>query len=87
MLVANAIAQVLKVTPIREASLADVLERFLARKHLLLLLDNFEHLLEATPLVGRLLAAAPQVSVLATSRERLHLYGEQEYGVQPLRVP
>jgi predicted ATPase/DNA-binding CsgD family transcriptional regulator len=86
-LVANAIAQALKVTPIREASLDDVLERFLARKHLMLLLDNFEHLLEATPLVGRLLAAAPQVTVLATSRERLHLYGEQEYGVQPLRVP
>jgi predicted ATPase len=86
-LVANAIAQVLKVNPIREASLADVLERFLARKHLMLLLDNFEHLLEATPLMGRLLAAAPQVTVLATSRERLHLYGEQEYGVQPLRVP
>jgi predicted ATPase/DNA-binding CsgD family transcriptional regulator len=86
-LVANAIAQALKVNPVQEPILADVLERFLARKHLMLLLDNFEHLLEATPLVGRLLAAAPQLTVLATSRERLHLYGEQEYGVQPLRVP
>jgi predicted ATPase/DNA-binding CsgD family transcriptional regulator len=86
-LVSNAIAQALKVNPVQEAILADVLERFLARKHLMLLLDNFEHLLEATPMVGRLLAAAPQLTVLATSRERLHLYGEQEYSVQPLRVP
>jgi non-specific serine/threonine protein kinase len=86
-LVSNAIAQALKVKPVQEAILADVLERFLARKHLMLLLDNFEHLLEATPLVGRLLAAAPQLTVLATSRERLHLYGEQEYSVQPLRLP
>ena len=86
-LVANAIAQALKVNPVQEAILADVLERFLVRKHLMLLLDNFEHLLEATPLVGRLLSAAPQLTILATSRERLHLYGEQEYGVQPLRVP
>ncbi len=86
-LVSNAIAQVLKVKPVQEAMLTDLLERFLARKHLILLLDNFEHLLEATPLVGRLLAAVPQLTVLATSRERLHLYGEQEFSVQPLRLP
>jgi predicted ATPase len=86
-LVANAIVQVLQVSASGDASLVDVLKRFLARKHLLLLLDNFEHLPEATPLVGELLAAAPQVTVLATSRERLHVYGEQEYPVHPLSLP
>jgi len=86
-LVVNALTQALKLTPIREASLVEVLERFLKGKHLLLLMDNFEHLLMAAPLVGRLLAAAPQVTVLVTSREILHLYGEQEYTVQPLKPP
>jgi predicted ATPase len=46
-----------------------------------------EHLLEAAPLLGELLAAAPQLTVLATSRERLHVYGEQEYPVHPLQLP
>ena len=86
-LVANAIAEVLKANPIGEVSAFEVLKRFLRRKHLLLLLDNFEHLPEATPLVGELLAAAPQLTILATSRERLHVYGEQEYPVYPLRLP
>jgi predicted ATPase/DNA-binding CsgD family transcriptional regulator len=86
-LVANAIAEVLKVNPIGEASPLEILKRFLRRKHLLLLLDNFEHLPEATPLVGELLAAASQLTILATSRERLHVYGEQEYPVYPLRLP
>jgi predicted ATPase/DNA-binding CsgD family transcriptional regulator len=86
-LVANAIAEVLKANPIGEVSPFEVLKRFLRRKHLLLLLDNFEHLPEATPLVGELLAAAPQLTILATSRERLHVYGEQEYPVYPLRLP
>ena len=65
----------------------DTLKRFLVSRHLLLLLDNFEHLLEASPIVGELLAEAPQLSVLATSRECLHLYGEQEYLVSPLKLP
>jgi predicted ATPase/DNA-binding CsgD family transcriptional regulator len=86
-LAANAIAEALNVNPIGEVSPLEVLKRFLRRKHLLLLLDNFEHLPEATPLVGELLAAAPQLTILATSRERLHVYGEQEYPVYPLRLP
>jgi predicted ATPase len=54
---------------------------------MLLILDNFEHLLAAAPLVSELLAAAPHLKVLATSREHLHLYGEQEYAVPPLALP
>ena len=86
-LVPQTIAQVLEISMGASKSPIETLVRFLARKHLLLLLDNFEHLLEAAPLVGELLSAAPQLSVLATSRERLHIYGEQEYPVRPLQLP
>jgi predicted ATPase/DNA-binding CsgD family transcriptional regulator len=86
-LVTQTITQVLKVPLGTDASPGETLKRFLARKHMLLLLDNFEHLLEASPWVGELLAAAPQLAVLATSRERLHVYGEHEYQVLPLKLP
>ena len=51
------------------------------------MLDNFEHLLPAAPLVGELLAAAPALAVLATSREPLRLQAEHRYAVAPLQVP
>jgi predicted ATPase len=50
----------------------------------LVVLDNFEHLLRAVPFVSRLLADVPQLAVLATSREPLHLSAEREYRVPPL---
>jgi predicted ATPase/DNA-binding SARP family transcriptional activator len=53
---------------------------------LLLVLDNFEHVATAAPLVGRLAAAAPRVSVLVTSRARLQIAGEQIFDVAPLPV-
>jgi len=56
-------------------------------RHCLLLLDNFEHLIESAPIVGELIANVPGLDVLATSREILHLYGEQEYPVSPLTIP
>ena len=57
---------------------------FVRERDLLLILDNFEHLLDAAPVVSELLAAAPQLTVLATSRTHLNLYGENEYAVPPL---
>lgn len=60
------------------------LERSLARRQALLLLDNFEHVLEAATTVSSLLAAAPRLVVLATSREPLHLAAEREYPVPSL---
>ena len=48
------------------------------------MLDNLEHLLDATPLATELLAAAPGLTILATSRTHLNLYGETEYAVPPL---
>jgi predicted ATPase/class 3 adenylate cyclase len=64
--------------------LLEILCEHLADKQLLLLVDNCEHVLDAVPLLSELLAAAPGLSVLATSRERLHLSGEQEFQLAPL---
>jgi predicted ATPase len=82
-LVPEAIADALGLPPLgpdRESGLV----RLLRGWRLLLILDNFEHLLDAAPLVTRLLAAADEVKVLATSREPLRLHGEHEYSVPPL---
>jgi len=86
-LVLWAIANALKLTERADTALDDILKHFLSQKHILLLIDNLEHLLEAAPMIGELLATAPELSVLATSRERLHIYGEQEYPVSPLKLP
>ncbi|AYF78878.1 LuxR family transcriptional regulator [Nocardia yunnanensis] len=64
------------------------LTEFLADKRLLLILDNCEHLIEAcATLVARIIAATPDVRVLATSREVLGIPGEQVMPVPPLTVP
>jgi predicted ATPase len=60
---------------------------YLRPKSLLLTLDNFEHLLEASSLLAEILQAAPQVKLLATSRERLNLHGEWIFDLQGLLVP
>jgi len=65
------------------ASLSD----FLAPKQILLVLDNVEHLLNATPALSALLAAAPRLKLLVTSRTPLHLSGEHEFQVPPLELP
>jgi predicted ATPase/transcriptional regulator with XRE-family HTH domain len=59
----------------------------LEKKHLLLVLDNFEHLLPAAPMVTDLLRGCPNLKVLTTSRAALRLSGEQEFPVLPLPVP
>jgi len=60
------------------------LERYLRDKHMLLVLDNFEHILDASLLVDRLLRGAPHVRFIVTSREALNLYGEQVFRVPEL---
>ncbi len=63
------------------------LQEFFARAHALLVLDNFEHVLDAAALVASLLAAAPQLTILVTSRATLRLQGEHELPVPPLALP
>jgi predicted ATPase len=65
----------------------DGLTTFVAKRHLLLVLDNFEHVLDAAPLVSQLLGAGPRLRVLVTSRTVLHLQGEQAVVVKPLALP
>jgi non-specific serine/threonine protein kinase len=86
-LVPAMLAQVLGIKEESGASILETLKRWLADRHLLLVLDNFEHLLAAAPSVPALLQTAPQVQVLATSRVPLQLYGEKEYLVPPLTRP
>ncbi len=57
------------------------------RRRMLLILDNFEQVTDAAPRVSELLAAAADLTVLATSRSALRVYGEREYPVPPLAVP
>jgi len=63
------------------------LQAYLHDKQLLLLLDNFEQVVDAAPHVAELLAAAPQLKLLVTSRVVLHVRGEQEFAVPPLALP
>lgn len=86
-LVGSTIAQVLGVKTSGDQAPEEALGAWLRGKRLLLVLDNFEHLLDAAPLVSDLLAAAPGLTVLATSREALNIAGEQRFLVPPLALP
>ena len=68
-------------------SARELLLTHLADRQVLLVLDNFEHLLEAGPLLSDILAACPRVAMLVTSRARLGLRGEQRFIVDPLTSP
>jgi predicted ATPase/class 3 adenylate cyclase len=68
-------------------SARDVLTEWLAPKRLLLVLDNFEQVIEGAPIVSDLLRAAPQLSAIVTSRAPLRVSGEQEYPVPGLPAP
>ena len=85
-LVASTVAQALDVRESGDQTLIEGVKDYLKDKRLLLVLDNFEQVLEAAPLAGELLSA-PRLKVLATSRIPLGVYGEHEYAVPPLSVP
>ncbi len=86
-LAASTIAQTLGVQEGSDQSLMQLLKAYLRNRQLLLVLDSFEHILDAAQQVAELIAGAPQLKVLITSREVLHLYGEHEFVVPPLAVP
>jgi predicted ATPase/DNA-binding CsgD family transcriptional regulator len=86
-LVSAAIAQSLGVREAAGRSLQGSLHDYLRDKQLLLVLDNFEQVVAAAPLVGTLLTECRWLKALVTSRARLHLYGEHEFPVPPLALP
>ena len=87
-LVPQGIAAALGVHEQPERALAETLEEYLGPRSLLLVLDNCEHVLEASArLADRLLQSCPGLRILATSRERLRLSGEFEYRVPALGSP
>src|SRR3989454_3349131 len=86
-LVIPTIAQTLGLRDVEEGSLFESLKAFLRDKHLLLLLDNFEQVLQASPTLVQLLLACPSIKSLVTSRAVLHVEGEYEFAVPPLSLP
>jgi predicted ATPase len=85
--VPSAIARTLGIREEGDRPLIVLLENALRERKLTLLLDNFEHLLKAASLVTDLLAASPELRVLVTSQEPLHVRGEHEFPVAPLLLP
>jgi len=82
-----AIARALGIAVAGERVSIERIKIYLSDKQVLLLLDNFEHLLAAAPQISDLLATAPRLKILATSRAALHLAAEHEYAVRPLAIP
>ena len=86
-LVLPTIAQTLSVPERGAAPIADLMRDAIGTSHLLLILDNFEHVTAAVADLGTLLDACPNLTVLVTSRVPLHVSGEQIYPVPPLAIP
>ena len=86
-LVASTIATTLGVADVAGRPLLDGLKHFLRDRHLLLVVDNFEQVMPAAPLLAELVGAAPELKVLVTSRMLLRLYGEHDVAVPPLALP
>jgi predicted ATPase/class 3 adenylate cyclase/DNA-binding CsgD family transcriptional regulator len=86
-LVVPTIAQTLDIREVTGQSWLEHVKQELRQKHMLLLLDNFEQVVSASEQVVELLAACPQLKVLVTSREVLHVRAEHEFPVPPLALP
>ncbi|GCE30884.1 hypothetical protein KDA_63680 [Dictyobacter alpinus] len=81
------LARLLNIEEAGPDSLSERLQEFLQDKHILIILDNFEHVLAANIAIADILTMAAKLTILATSREALHIYGEQIVEVQPLTLP
>jgi predicted ATPase/DNA-binding SARP family transcriptional activator len=86
-LVAATIADIVGVKERGDQSPVESLKSHLSSRYMLLLLDNFEQVVAAAPQIVALLAAAPGLKIVVTSRIPLQLYGEHEYPVPPLPLP
>ena len=86
-LVASAVAHVLGLQETGADPVLEIVKRFLKSRQVLLVLDNFEHVLPGAADVADLIESCPSLKVLATSREPLHLQLERDVPVHPLAVP
>ena len=88
-LIASAIAQALGMRETGNKSPQENLMEYLGglSQPMLLLLDNFEHLVSAGPVVAQMLTAGSKLKVVVTSQSPLHIYGEHEFPVPPLELP
>ena len=88
-LIASTIAQALGVRETGNQSPQESLKEYLSglNQPMLLLLDNFEHLVAAAPVIAQLLTIGPKLKVVVTSQAPLHVYGEHEFPVPPLALP
>ena len=89
-LVASVIVQTLGIREAGGQSPLEILHEKLqdpSSPSMLLLLDNFEHVIQAAPTVAELLVMGPNLKILVTSRAALHVYGEHEFPVPPLGLP
>ncbi|HEV3513019.1 MAG TPA: protein kinase [Candidatus Sulfotelmatobacter sp.] len=88
-LIASAIAQAMGVRETGNSSPQENLMEYLGglSQPMLLVLDNFEHLIAAAPVVAQMLTASPRLKVVVTSQAPLHIYGEHEFPVPPLALP
>ncbi|MGH2749528.1 MAG: adenylate/guanylate cyclase domain-containing protein [Actinomycetota bacterium] len=86
-LVPSTIAEALSLREKGTQPIIDIVKDYLEHKRTLLLLDNFEQVVAAAPLVSELLGAAPELKVIVTSRASLRVSGEQEYLVPPMNMP
>ncbi len=86
-LVGSSIAQAMNVKEVPNEPISQTLKNYLQSKRLLLVLDNFEQVLDAAMLVSDLVATAPRLKILITSRARLNLQSEHEFPIPPLSLP
>jgi predicted ATPase/serine/threonine protein kinase len=89
-LIASVIVQTLGMREAGAQSPLEILKKSFQdslRAPMLFLMDNFEHLVQAAPMVAELLAMGPNLKILVTSRSALHVYGEHEFPVPPLALP
>jgi predicted ATPase/DNA-binding CsgD family transcriptional regulator len=86
-LVVPTIAQTLTLREVSDRPFLDLLEDYLQDKQLLLVLDNFEQVVRAAPLLSELLEVCLELKLLVTSREVLHLRAEHQFAVPPLALP
>jgi predicted ATPase len=86
-LVLPTIARALGIGEMTNQPLGERVTLYLREKHVLLLLDNCEHVIDAAPLFARHLSAAPHLKALVTSRAVLHLSGEHEVPLRPMAIP